>query len=282
MGRSARRARSILVRRCGPTRQFPRQERPRDLPVALEGALGDGGELGDLGQRQPGEEAPPHESRQLGVDVVEVRTAPEYECLDGLLTGAAEVILVTRPLAPSERRKGIHERLLGHRLLAPVVNEANPVRSVRYADLVALLAGRIETWQPLGWDEVPVQPAVTQRFGAPDPELFLAGVLERAAVLRTGADVVAFVGNTPGALAIVPCGELAGVPRVRVLEVDEIAPGAETFARGAWRLGRSVHVVLDERDGARPDATLLVTAFAAFLRGQEAGQMIAERLIVPN
>lgn len=167
---------------------------------------------------------------------LEVDQANSNRALQRLLAGQTNLVLSTVP--PPEPTQ-LRITPVARDGLWLVVHPGNPVTNLTLAELQGLYNGRIFSWQDVQGQDLPVEPVLRERDSGLR-QLFEARVMQgvsltpRARVFPGGEAAVAFVAQTPGAIAFV--GRAQVTDAVKVLAVEDITPTTETIRRGAYPL----------------------------------------------
>lgn len=178
--------------------------------------------------------------------------------IKALTAGAIDLALASRPLTDAERSAGLVDRVLFRTPFVWAVHSAVMVQRLAFTELVAYYAGRVERWP--GGETVrlvlrPDSDGDTQLARSLNPDL--AQALTAAArrpgmrIAMTDDEAVADIERIGGALGATSMAiVLSQDRRVRVLEVDGVAPGVDTVADGAYRYTKTVHAVTRAEPGA--------------------------------
>ena len=136
--------------------------------------------------------------------------------------------------------------------LALIVNIANPIASLSPAQLRAIFTGRLLNWRDLAGVDMPIL-AVSRPTGSGEDILFRSMILGAqpvtgaARLALSAAQMLQFVGSTPGALGYISMAalnvDLAGMDKVRgirVVPLDNVRPTPQTVGNGSYGLRSSV------------------------------------------
>ena len=164
------------------------------------------------------------------------------------------------------------------------VPENSPVRGLSGLEIKRIYSGRIANWSQLGYPDCAVVRAGVVR-NAPGERAFVRlimgwGALDEAApspgddilpgmiFYRTPAEAGVLAAGTPG-LIVFGSAALAGVPGLRVLPVDGVAPTAENIRSGKYRFVLT-RTVCFRRDSPLRDLLMRLPEFRAGRAGREA------------
>jgi phosphate transport system substrate-binding protein len=190
--------------------------------------------------------------------------------------GTADIGMSSRQLG-AEERAGLRETVVAVDGIVVVVHPRNPVRGLTRAQLRALFAGRVRSWQGVGGADAPVV-VVTREEGSGTRATFEALVMgeepvaQRALVTAFSGGLRRMVADDPDAVGYMTISQIG--PGVRVLAVDGVAPTERAIASGAYPLHRPLLFV------TRPTPPPPVGAFMRWVLSP-AGQAVvrAERLV---
>lgn len=167
---------------------------------------------------------------------------------------------------------------VGQDAIAFVVNAQNSIDSLNAAQLRGVLQGRIDNWQALGRDALPIT-VVARSASSAAAQLvqdFVLGdrkITRNALLATTDAAVVRLVAGTPGAIGYVPMSYLVNAAGVRPVALDNVLPTPATVGSNQYPL-RSPLVIL----GNQPPGDDDYRAFFAWIQSPE-GQAIVRKFV---
>ena len=172
-----------------------------------------------------------------------------------------------------DQKLGVWVSGLAYDPIAIVVHPTNPIGDLTLPQLVDLFQGRVFDWTPFGGagEVIPI----SREAGAYSRQLFEESIMQNRAVtrntvLKTSAqNVIDFVANTPGAIGYAPLSHVDG--RVKVINLEGVAPTPETAANGKYLLSSPLYLIAQ----SEPQGDL--REFAAWLLGSE-GQTLLSQL----
>jgi phosphate transport system substrate-binding protein len=143
------------------------------------------------------------------------------------------------------KNDGVWTSGLAHDPIAVIVHPTNPIGDVTLAQLSDLFQGRTFDWTPFGGtgDVIPV----SREAGADSRQIFEERVMQTRAVTRnavlkaSATDVIDFVANTPGAIGYVPLSHRDD--RVKIINIEGVAPSPESAADGKYVLSSPLYVI---------------------------------------
>jgi ABC-type phosphate transport system substrate-binding protein len=156
--------------------------------------------------------------------------------------------------------------------LALIVHPTNPISNVTLSQLSDLFQGRTFDWTPFGGTGE-VMP-VSREAEAHSRQLFEERVMQKRAVTRnailksSAKDVIDFVAQTPGAIGYVPLSQVDA--RVKAIEIDGVAPTAETAANGQYVLTSPLYLI------AKSEPAGDLRDFAAWLLSNEGQTLLSQ------
>jgi phosphate transport system substrate-binding protein len=226
-------------------------------------------------------------SRHPQADVI-VKGGGSGDGIAAVLHGIADIGMTSRPLSAGERQFAATKAIdvsMGELALdgvTVIVNRANPIAALDFAQLRAIFTGSIVNWRELGGADMAIAP-FGRSTGSGTASLFNERVLEGGAPgssvrpLPTNEAIVAEVGAQPGAIGYVGFGALrGGSERIKAvpLRSDDkaapVAPSVETIRSGSYPFARALYVAAP----GKPAGT--VKAFLDFCSGAS-GQVLIQR-----
>jgi phosphate transport system substrate-binding protein len=194
-----------------------------------------------------------------------------------VVSNTIDVGFVSRALTDAEKTQvtGIS---IGFSGTAVVVNSANPVTNLSKEQIRQIYAGEVTSWSELGGIEPTIR-AYIREPNAATRQTFEAFVFG-ASVPTYGKNVIqqteveamlTAVNSFHGAIGIASTGSrTASDKRVKMLNIDGVAPTQENIANGAYKIVRPLAVIYSNTAEMKP----AVRAFFDFVTSAE-GQRIA-------
>jgi phosphate transport system substrate-binding protein len=161
--------------------------------------------------------------------------------IEAIHGGTVDIGMASRALK-SEEAQGITAHRVAVDVIAVIVNEENPVRSLSWEQLGDVYLGKITHWSQVGGPERPIVVVVRGKNsgtrGAFD-KLVLNKQEPAAPDVRTAAtagDVAAIVASHSDAVGYVGFGNLD--PGLKLLAINDVLPSEETARDGSYQLVR--------------------------------------------
>jgi phosphate transport system substrate-binding protein len=194
--------------------------------------------------------------RRYGVRAL-IRGGGSRAGIQSVLSGAADIGLVSRALKPAEKAR-LGSVVIGHDAVVIIVNSGNSLSEIKKDSLVALYSGAVRNWKELGGKDEPVL-LVSKRPGRSTLELFekytgLAhpsqpdtgpngSISKNAYEIGSNLESATLVGGLPGAIGYVSMGSARsliaeGMP-IKILEPE----GAAGATRGGYPISRELNLV---------------------------------------
>lgn len=161
--------------------------------------------------------------------------------------------------------------------IAVIVHPTNPVSNVTFLQLRALYRGETLDWAALAGN-LGTPEIVSREEGSGTRGAFEAITMDHdrvtlnARVMPTSATIVDYVAKEPSAIGYVTLSAVD--KRVRVVNIEGVAPSLETAESGAYGLTRVLYLAT----GARP--TPQASAFIAFAISQQAQPILAKHHVL--
>lgn len=162
--------------------------------------------------------------------------------INAVLSGELALGLISRPLTPEERAKGLKELPYARVAIVFAANSSVPDDGVTAADVLAILAGTKKTWS----NGSRIYVFVREKTDSSNQQLYdlLPGYRKvlfdayrenRWQVIYTDAESAAAVGRTPGAFGLVDSTALVADPRrLKALAVEGVFPTKENNLNGRY------------------------------------------------
>lgn len=205
----------------------------------------------------------------------------------GLLDGAVDVALASRPLSAEEqaaaaaRGLAFSEAVVGLDAIAVVVHPDNYLGDLSLAELRSLFTGRITRWSALGGPNVAVT-VVSRPSGSGTARYFQAVVLgrheftPRAMQLPSSQAVAEAVAAAPGGIGYLDLVHArAGGDRIKILGLallpggEPVLPSAAAVRQGRYPLSRPLYLYTRSDDDR-------AARFVAFARSSEGQQLLTQ------
>lgn len=194
-----------------------------------------------------------------------------------VLSNAIDVGFVSRTLTDAEKQQvtGIP---IGFSGTAVVVNAANPVRNLSKEQIRQIYTGEITSWSALGGTEPTIRAYIREPNAATRQtfEAFVFGgsvpAYGKNVIQQTEVEaMLTAVNSFYGAIGIASTGSRTGSDkRVKMINIDGVAPTQENIASGAYKIVRPLAVIYSNTAELKP----AVRAFFEFVKSAE-GQRIA-------
>jgi phosphate transport system substrate-binding protein len=194
-----------------------------------------------------------------------------------VLSNAIDVGFVSRTLTDAEKQQvtGIP---IGFSGTAVVVNAANPVRNLSKEQIRQIYTGEITSWSALGGTEPTIRAYIREPNAATRQtfEAFVFGgsvpAYGKNVIQQTEVEaMLTAVNSFYGAIGIASTGSRTGSDkRVKMINIDGVAPTQENIASGAYEIVRPLAVIYSNTAELKP----AVRAFFEFVKSAE-GQRIA-------
>ncbi|MGC9398013.1 MAG: phosphate ABC transporter substrate-binding protein [Anaerolineae bacterium] len=192
--------------------------------------------------------------------------------------GTVDLGMASRALAPEEA-EGIAVHRIAVDVIAVVVHADNQVEGLTMEQLKAIYLGEITSWHEVGGAETPIHVVVRDinsgTRGAFD-QIVLQGAEPTVPHLQkalTAGDVAALVQEDPYAVGYVGFGHLE--PGLKALEIDGVAPSAETARDGSYEITRPLQLMTG------PLSQPLAETFVEFALSEAGQQVVVESGWVP-
>ncbi len=211
-----------------------------------------------------------------GVDWI-VAESGSNSAIKLVVANAIDVGFVSRDLTDAEKQQvtGIP---IGFSGTAVVVNAANPVTNLSKEQIRKIYTGEITSWSELGGTDPTIR-AYMREPNAATRQTFEAFVFG-GSVPSYGKNVIqqteveamlTAVNSFYGAIGIASTGSrTASDKRVKMINIDGVAPTQENIANGTYRIVRPLAVIYSNTAEMKP----AIRAFFEFVRSAE-GQRIA-------
>lgn len=245
------------------------------LLVGCSGAPSGGGDrlqIAGSTSLQPLTEVLAEEYARAGGGRISTQGGGSTAGIQAVLTGAAQVGAVSRPLSRDESAAGLVEHIIGYDVLTVIAHPTNPVDSLSVSQLRAMFAGTVGDWAAVGGGQGVVH-VITREAGSGSREAFrsLVGPVSKpgAIVQNSSGAIRVAVMDDPQAIGYVSLG-VARMGGVRLLAVDGHAPGEP-----GYRLIRPLALV------TRGQPAGAAAAFIRFVRSPAGQRLVEEEGLVP-
>jgi phosphate transport system substrate-binding protein len=193
--------------------------------------------------------------------------------LEALRDGVADVVLVTRELAPEEV-EGLAAVVIAYDAVAILVNDQNPVNSLGVRELRDVFSGDILVWSDVGGQEVDIQ-VLSREDGSGNREAFEEMVMGgksvtlTAIVIPSSQAVGEYVANDP--VAIGYDSAVALPDGIKALSIDGVSPDLRAVTERDYALIRPLTLVTQ----GSPDDE--VQAFVDFVLSPAGQAIVGQR-----
>jgi phosphate transport system substrate-binding protein len=187
---------------------------------------------------------------------VELKRPGSGPGLDALIAGQADIAPTSRPANRTEllaaKKAGVKLRpqMIGSYGVAVIVNEANPVKNLKPAQVRALFNGKVTNWSKVRGPEKPVNLYILDtktgaRAGFQDLAMRGDGYAATAKALSDYASIVAAVAKDPNAIGYADMGPLpAGV---RAVLINGEPPNSVAIYEQVYPYANSLYLYTLER-----------------------------------
>ena len=194
--------------------------------------------------------------------------------IEAVLNGSADIGNSSRNLTDREKAGGAVENVVAIEGIAVCVDSGSTVTGLTRQQLAGIYTGLSNNWSEFGGEDMPIV-VVGREAGSGTRSAFeeILGIKDQctyANILDSNGAVMAKVVSTPGAIGYISLG--TADERVIVLQLDGIAPTAETVKNGSYVLS-SPFVMATK--GEISDQNEIIQSWFAYVSGKQ-GQEIAE------
>ncbi len=193
--------------------------------------------------------------------------------IEAAVSGAAQIGSTSRAVTAEEKAKGLVDTTIALDGIAVVVNPANPLGSVKTADVMNIYLGNIKNWKEIGGPDAPIT-VVTREDGSGTREAFTGLVMSKKDIIKS-----AIVLNSTGAVRTTVAGDkyaigyvsLSSVNQtVKPLQIDGVDATEANVKAGTYKLQRPfIYVTKGEPTG-------LARTFIDFVLSPEGQKLIVE------
>lgn len=165
----------------------------------------------------------------------------DRDAIELLTLGRTDFALIGQPLSQRDQHTGLCQTLLGAEVYALAVHPRMPLRSLGRDQVRRLLTGDLRDWSELGL----VPGSIAVAVPADDDLLERAAralipgdpIHKRAVRVDGERGVYDLLLREPGTIGLVRAATAALDPTVRLLAIDQIRPGIDTFRYGTYPYG---------------------------------------------
>lgn len=167
--------------------------------------------------------------------------------IKALLNGDVDMAGAGRLLTAAEKQQGLVEHFLGWDVLAIVVHESNPLKSLSLDQLQGIFSGEIANWQEVGGADGPIV-VVTSPKGSGMRSAVKKLILREKGYLKREI-VSAIVAASDQQVSLFPVGitalsrSMLDADHVKMLKVGNVEPTAENIAKGKYPLAKPLTLV---------------------------------------
>jgi len=223
---------------------------------------------------------------------IEVRWGASREAVQDLLSGRADLAVVTRELEPEEKSvvvkggMGLDGYRFARDAVCAIVHPSNPVVQISAEDLRGVYLGRVRTWDELGGRRLPIEPVVppaNSDLMTAFVQRVMGGAAPTApAFLATGGDSATLrrVLERPGSIGFVSMTSVGRgakaleVSALRGLPAHRLDP--ETVYKGEYPLTRFFNLYV------RSSGPKLANGFITFVTSRDGQRIVHEAGLVPT
>lgn len=203
-------------------------------------------------------------------------------CIGNVIMQNGTAAIVGVPSSANEHKHGLITKVVGYHIVVVIVHRDNNLTTLFSEPLHRILDGRINNWDQVGWQHLPIQPvqeAPSRRDDAAARLLQMTGKAAQLAVLLPSSDqVIDYVSQEPRALGLVTLAKLGSRRgKVRHIDVHTVPPTVANYLRGAYPFGCAFRLVYTQT--TQRDAGLV--ELLTFLAGNEARQLLKPHLVLP-
>lgn len=202
--------------------------------------------------------------------------------IDAVLSGDADVAMVSRDLMPNDDRQ-LKSFPIAHDGIALIVNTAIPISTINTEDVIDIFSGNSTNWQMLGGDDREIC-VIAKRKGHGTKTLFdkhfglAKKISPKAFLFDSNNESVAMVASDPAAIGYVSIGaaEYAiklGLP-LKLLRLNGVAATSKSIASGTYPLKRTLNLVTT----GSPSSEAMT--FVRFLQGGQGQRFVVKQHFV--
>lgn len=200
--------------------------------------------------------------------------------IEAVLDGSADIGNSSRNLTDREKAGGAVENVVAIEGIAVCVDSSSTVTGLTRQQLTRIYTGESNNWSEFGGEDMPIV-VVGRESGSGTRSAFeeILGIEDQcdyANVLDSNGAVMAKVVSTPGAIGYISLG--TADERIIVLELDGVAPTAETVKDGSYVLS-SPFVMATK--GEISDQNKIIQSWFAYVSGKKGQEIAAYVGLIP-
>lgn len=219
-----------------------------------------------------------YERRFPSEPIVNVQGGGSTAGIEAALSHTADIGMSSRPLKPKELEAGLAAQPIAYDAIAVVVHPSNPVSELSAAEVRAIFAGEITSWNQVGGEDREIV-IVTREEGSGTrgafEELVMEGQRITPLALRQDSNgaVRVIVSSDPAAIGYISLGIVGEV--VKPVALDGVVPTASAAISGEYPLVRPFLFVLngEPTDDARE--------FIGFVLSPESQAILGHEGLIP-
>jgi phosphate transport system substrate-binding protein len=204
-----------------------------------------------------------------------------------LINGTCDIANMSRHMKDSEKQvcveKGVvpFPNIVAHDALPVVVHPSNPVKGLTLAQLADIYTNKVTNWKDVGGVDMPIV-VISRDTSSGTYESFKELALPKDAKIKSSAEYVGSNGGirqrvqtTPGAIGYAGLGFVDAT--VKALEIEGVAPSAETALNGKYKLARPLFMYTNGEP--KPDTHL--AKFIGMAKTPKGREIIEEIGFIP-
>lgn len=167
--------------------------------------------------------------------------------ISALLKGEIDVAGAGRHLTDDEKKKGLVEHFLGWDVLAIIVHEQNPVKSLSMTQLQKIFSGEISNWKDVGGVDAPIV-LITCPKGS-GMRSAVKSLILKDKNFPDSEIVSAIVAEADQQVSMFPVGitalshSMLDARNVKAVLVDDVGPTADNITNGSYQLAKPLALV---------------------------------------
>lgn len=225
------------------------------------------------------------ESKNPGVSI-QIKTPGSGAGLDALIDGRTLVAPTSRAANEDEIRRAraagikLRPHSIGSYGVAVVVNDQNPVRSLRASEVRGIFTGEIKNWKALGGPDAPIQVVIHDdssgsALGFRELAMRLRPYAKSATALPTDEAILAAVAANPHAIGYSGIGLVKN--GARPVLIDGIPANRDAILEGLYPYARTLFLYTNPKTETRE-----VKNFLGFIQSRDGQRILANLGFVPR
>jgi phosphate transport system substrate-binding protein len=204
-----------------------------------------------------------------------------------LINGTCDIADMSRHMKDTEKKvcaeKGIvpFPNVVAHDALPIVVHPSNPVKGLTLAQLADIYTNKVTNWKAVGGVDMPIV-VISRDTSSGTYESFKELALPKDAKIKSSAEYVGSNGGirqrvqtTPGAIGYAGLGFVDAT--VKALEIEGVAPSADTALDGTYKLSRPLFMYTN----GEPKPGTHLANFIALAKTPKGREIIEEIGFIP-